>query len=487
MSTETLVALLSGEVVGTLMREVGRGRARLTFTYDERWRAAEESFPLSLSMPLASATHGHDAIEPYLLGLLPDDADTLGRWARRFGVSPTNAFGVIANVGEDCAGAVQFVPPERVAAIRHGGPPSVEWLDERGVATRLRALRQDPSAWRKASDTGQFSLAGAQPKTALVSFDGRWGVPSGRTPTTHILKPPVETFDGRAENEYFCLELARAIGLRAAESHVMRFEEERAIVVRRYDRAFVERPPTLGSLVRVHQEDVCQALGVRPTAKYEADGGPGAASVVELLRRYSANVDRDVASFIHALAFNWVIAGTDGHAKNYSILHGAGRRVRLAPLYDLASALPYPDMPEQKLALAMRIGGENRIRSILRRKWERLAEESALPADEVVRRAHALAENVAVAAPVLARRLADEGLTHPIIPRLGKLLSDRAARCARNLEGRSGAKAFVPALPLNETGRGDRDTAHQVSTHRGPDCSSARRPLPTGTSTRVCE
>src|ERR1700751_1929901 len=204
----------------------------------------------------ASGQQGQRKIEPFLWGLLPDNEIVLGQWARKFHDSSRHVFGLIANVGEDCAGAVQFVRPERLDAVRSGAEPEVQWFDETGVAERLRALRQDQSAWRIARDTGQFSLAGAQPKTALLLQNGRWGIPSGRIPTTHILKPPTGHFDGHAENEHVCLKLARALGLPVADTKVMRFEDEIAIVIDRYDRQ------TSGNrILRIHQEDICQAIG----------------------------------------------------------------------------------------------------------------------------------------------------------------------------------------------------------------------------------
>src|SRR5262249_2084174 len=159
---------------------------------------------------------------------------------------------------------------------------------------------------------------------------GRWGVPSGRTPTTHILKPPMPELNGHVENEHFCLALARELGLPAAASDVRRFDKEIAIVVERYDRVQIR-----GRLTRVHQEDICQRLGVRPARKYESEGGPGIRGIAELLRTHSSARDDDLATFLDAIAFNWLIAGSDAHAKNYSILLAGGGQVRLAPLYDL--------------------------------------------------------------------------------------------------------------------------------------------------------
>src|SRR5208282_4285018 len=183
-------------------------------------------------------------------------------------------------------------------------PGKLAWLSEDEIAERLRALRADHSAWRAATDTGQFSLAGAQPKTALLFERGRWGVPSGRTPTTHILKPPTGEWDGHAENEHFCLLLARASRLVVPNSSVGRFGDEMAIVIERYDRL-----RSAGGWLRVHQEDMCQALGLHPARKYEKDGGPGVRRIADFLREHSSNPGGDVQAFLDATAFNWLIAG----------------------------------------------------------------------------------------------------------------------------------------------------------------------------------
>ena len=347
-----LVALLDGKEVGRVHRDA---RGRLTFVYEDEWRNAADAYPLSLSMPLGAKEHGRSVIEAFLWGLLPDNERVLDRWAAKFQVSARNAFALISHVGEDCAGAVQFVTPDRLETIRRGKEDKVDWLDESDIAIRLKALREDHAAWRLPRDTGQFSLAGAQPKTALLLKNGRWGVPSGRLPTTHILKPPTGHFDGHAENEHICLMLARSLRLPAAQSKVMRFKEEIAIVIERYDRQHKGN-----DIVRVHQEDICQALGTMPTKKYQNEGGPSATNIVELLRNYSTDREDDLDTFVAALGFNWLIAGTDAHAKNFSLLLGA-RRVRLAPLYDVASILPYDEFDMHKVKLAMKIGGEYKL------------------------------------------------------------------------------------------------------------------------------
>ena len=421
--TAELIALLGDGQAGRVRRD---RRGRLSFVYDEAWRNMRHARPLSVSMPLTAAEHGHAAIDAFLWGLLPDNELVLGRWAQRFQVSARNAFALVSHVGEDCAGAVRFVRPERVDTCLGSEPERIAWIDTDEVAERLRLLRADHSAWRVPRDTGQFSLAGAQPKTALLLENGRWGVPSGRTPTTHILKPPTGEFDGHAENEHFCLMLARRLGLPAATSRVMHFNDEAAIVVERYDRRHTDR-----GLVRVHQEDACQAAGVPPTRKYENEGGPGARTIIELLRTHSDRREEDVSTFVDALIFNWLVAGTDAHAKNYSFLIGARGRLRLAPLYDLASALPHDHMDFRKLRLAMKIGRSYRLRDIGGREWRRFARDVRLDPEALLRRMEHLAERLPDHAAAVREEAVSQGLKHRIIDRLCGSLTERAAACRR--------------------------------------------------------
>jgi serine/threonine-protein kinase HipA len=422
--TRELVALLDGKEIGHVHNDA---RGRLTFVYDDEWRKAPDAYPLSLSAPLAAREHGPSVIQAFLWGLLPDNELVLGRWATKFQVSARNAFALISHVGEDCAGAVQFVIPERLDALRSGKEDKVEWLDEPDIAKRLQMLRDDHGAWRLPRDTGQFSLAGAQPKTALLLQNKRWGIPSGRIPTTHILKPPTGHFDGHSENEHFCLMLARNLGLPAAQSRVMHFEEEIAIVIERYDRQHKGN-----QIVRIHQEDICQARGIMPTRKHQNDGGPSAADVIELLRTSSTDREADVNTFVDALGFNWLIAGTDAHAKNYSLLLG-GPHIRLAPLYDVASILPYDEFDTQKLKLAMKVGGEYRLGRIGLRQWQKFARETRFNADELIARLGSMARQLPDEAGDARRRAQAEGLDNAIIDRLATRLIERAGECERVL------------------------------------------------------
>ena len=318
--------------------------------------------------------------------------------------------------------------PDRVDAILRDDDAQVDWLTEAEVAERLRMLRQDQAAWRMTHDTGQFSLAGAQPKTALF-FDGQhWGVPYGPMPTTHILKPPINGFDGHAENEHLCLSLARALGLPAARSEVRRFEDETAIVVERYDRAKLA-----DSIRRLHQEDICQVLGLPPTKKYQNDGGPGCPEISEAIRTHSGKPGDDARTFARAIMLNWIIGGTDAHAKNFSMLIGTSGRARLAPLYDVASTLPYGFDPK-KLKMATKIGGKYLLEEVYSRHWVRFAKEVRLPPAEVLDAGQTIAERLPSACAEIVEEAHANGLAHPILQRMIEVLIARSEYCARVLK-----------------------------------------------------
>ena len=345
-------------------------------------------------------------------------------------MSARNVFALISHVGEDCAGAVQFVRPDRLEVLKSGKDDKVEWLDEPAIATRLQTLREDHSAWRLPRDTGQFSLAGGQPKTALLLQQGRWGVPSGRIPTTHILKPPTGHFDGHAENEHICLLLARHLGLPVADTKVMRFEKEIAIVIERYDRQIIGN-----DIVRIHQEDICQARGILPMKKYQNEGGPGPSDIIELLRTFSTDRVTDADTFVDALGFNWLVAGTDAHAKNYSLLLAEGPNVRLAPLYDVASILPYQEVDLQKIKLAMKIGDEYKLSQIGLRQWQKFARATRLDADKMRAGLTQMAEQLPDFVTEVQAHAQKDGLDNAIIGRLATQLIARAKECERALKG----------------------------------------------------
>ena len=425
-SQSQLIALLDGRVVGT----VSRGpRQRYRFVYESDWRSADESYPLSLSMPLTAAEHGHKEVEAFLWGLLPDNERTLDQYARTFGVSARNPLALLAHIGADCAGAVQLIPPEQLEQLEGTqAEAQVAWIGDDEVARELRSAKETGLPGRDRSTVGRFSLAGAQPKIALFKRGGRWGKPLGRTPTTHILKPPSAGYPGFAENEHLCLALASELGLGAARSEVREFDGEMAIVVERFDRISKG-----ANYRRIHQEDLCQALSVLPWNKYENEGGPGIAQVVALIQESSLEPEADVGRFLDMVGVNWLLAATDAHAKNYALLHVPGGGVRLAPFYDVTSYLPYADRRLHEIKMAMRIGREYLVRNVTRSDWLALAAAAKESQKVILARLEALLSRVPEATERVAERAIAEGLAGDVVEELRARIVERTHECTERL------------------------------------------------------
>jgi serine/threonine-protein kinase HipA len=378
-----LAVLLYGRHVADL--EQTRGGQHLLHYRDD-----PGTTPLSLTMPLVGGSFARRVVEPFLEGLLPERESAREAMSRDFEVSARNPFALLSNMGLDCAGAVQFCTTDEVSDVlaRKG---ELRALDRDGIEARLRALRTEPGAnWLAPRE--RWSLAGAQAKFALQLKDGAWYEAAGAEPTTHIVKPGVDGFRSQALNEHISLQTARRAGLSAARSRFERFGLEPALVVERYDRRRGED----GVLQRLHQEDLCQATGTYPRDKYESEGGPGAAQIVELLRTHSTRRFRqsNLDGFVDALAFQVLIRAPDAHAKNYSILL-ADSAVRLAPLYDVASAAPYDSRTQPGLrSSAMAIGGRRDFVEIDLGRWERFASRARLDPHAVIDRVSSLAERI---------------------------------------------------------------------------------------------
>ena len=403
---------------------------RIGFQYAPSYVSSGSVLPISLSMPVVAEVYGADKVEPFLWGLLPENRAVLERIAREHHVSPGNPIALLSIIGEECAGAVRFI--QTAPSKAHLSTGSVEWLSDEQVGALLADLRNERgSIGRRRDDAGQFSLGGAQSKTAL-HFDeacNRWGVPFGVIPTTHIFKPPMAGLQGQVENEHFCLQLAKELDCPTAESRVMEFVGEQAIVVTRYDRLRMQG----GTVVRIHQEDMCQALSVMPGFKYQREGGPSMRDISALITVVSENPEDDMARFIRAAVFNFVILGTDAHAKNFSfIIAPSSNRplFRLAPLYDLISYLPYQENP-RKTRLAMSVGGKYFIHQITPRHWISEAEFCGVDTDATLN----ILRDVIASAPDLAQIVADrckkDALKAPIIPKLVELISERCKQLAK--------------------------------------------------------
>lgn len=417
--TRTLEVHIADILAGNVSQRPG---GSFRFEYDASYVADPACIPLSQAMPVSRRTHGTRPITCWMWGLLPDNEVILDRWAQRYRVSARNPFALLTAIGEDCPGAVQLVPPGADLVGRGG----IDWLTTASLDERIQTLVRDPGAGRLDSDSGQFSLAGAQSKTALHRVGRRWGIPRGRTPTTHILKPEGPRFSGLAVNEHFCLELARAVGLPSVRSEVKTLGGISTIIVERVDRY---RDPTDGLIKRIHQEDCCQALGIHPGRKYQLDGGPGIGEIMDLLTASKApDVDRD--RFMTAQVFNFLIGGTDGHAKNYAILYEPGGAFRLMPLYDLISFLPYQRHRKQ-LTLAMTIGGRKYVDEIRPQHWARTAERGGYPPERAMAQVTDMADRLPDLATGVRTACRAADVDHPILDKLVDAIADNAVRVRR--------------------------------------------------------
>jgi serine/threonine-protein kinase HipA len=409
--SKTLRVLLADKDIGIVTQKSG---GSFRFEYHAEWQRNPRHIPLSRSIPLQQQRHGFRPISNFMWGLLPDNERTLDEWAKRFQVSARNPFALLAAVGEDCPGAVQLAPPEQDLQ----GRENIKRLTRKDLEARMQALKNDPGAGRLSEDKGQFSLAGAQAKTALYRIKNSWGVPQGRTPTTHIFKPETGRIRHIASNEHFCLELARRLDLPAALSSVDVIGDVPVIIVERYDR--VRRAQ---GVFRIHQEDMCQALGVSPFRKYQQEGGPTIKHIMALLQD-SANPQVDRDRFMRAQALNYVIAGTDAHARNYSVVYAPGGAFRLAPLYDVISDLPYA-VDRRESSLAMAIDGHRILKEILPRHWKALASDVGFPADQALAHIRDIIVRAPDEASKLAAELRSDGLHNEVLERLVKQLAER--------------------------------------------------------------
>jgi serine/threonine-protein kinase HipA len=366
-------------------------RGAMEFQYDETWRTSDEARPLSLSLPMtlnARAYRGA-AVEAYFDNLLPDSDPIRRRLQDRFHTASRGAFDLLAAIGRDCVGAVQLLQPgETPTDIR-----KIEALplSDAAIGKELGAVTS-PNVPATEEHDFRISIAGAQEKTAFLKHNGKWCRPVGSTPTTHIFKLPMGLVGNRqadmrtsVENEWLCARIAAAFGLPVANCEIDEFGAHKVLIVERFDRAL----HSSGKFwLRLMQEDFYQATGTPWHRKYQADGGPGLVEIARILRS-SADAPHDLEIVFRAQLLFYLLAATDGHAKNFSIRILQGGRFQLTPLYDILSAWPIVgkranEIPFEKLKLAMAVPGERPhylIKSIQRRHFETLGKRMGLGPD----------------------------------------------------------------------------------------------------------
>lgn len=346
-------------LVGHLLKEPS---GAIEFRYDHEWLDRSRAFPVSLSLPLREDAWRGEPVAAVFENLLPDSADLRRRVAEKVGAAGTDAYSLLAVIGRDCVGALQFIAgdasPEGTTGI------SGESVDDEAIERLLKSLAQAPLGLNR-DDDFRISVAGAQEKTALLWYEGRWIKPHGTTPTTHLFKTQIGELpngidlSNSVENEYYCLQLLRHLGLSVNHVRIMTFGQTKALVVERFDRAWSD-----GRLIRLPQEDCCQALSVPPTQKYQADHGPGMLAIAELLKGADSPA-KDHRTLLQAQLIFWLIGATDGHAKNFSIFLHPGGGYALTPLYDVLTAQPSLDarqIERKQMKLAMSVGNNNHYR-----------------------------------------------------------------------------------------------------------------------------
>ena len=379
-----LNVFLNSRLVGQLRRDLA---GAIAFQYDADWLAWPHTLPVSLSLPLREAAYTGTPVLAVFENLLPDNLDLRRRIAARTQAEGTDAYSLLNAIGRDCVGALQFLPPDTEpgpAGAINGAP-----ISKGAISTLIANLATSPLGIGEDQEF-RISVAGAQEKTALLYWNRRWHKPNGTTATTHIFKPSIGRLPNgldlthSVENEYLCLKLLAAIGLPAAKAQMATYGERRVLIVERFDRLWAQD----GRLLRLPQEDCCQALSVVPSRKYESDGGPGIEATLNLLRGSDSPAE-DQRTFLKAAIAFWLLGATDGHAKNFSVFLLPGGRYHIAPLYDVISAQPSVDAKQirhNQFRLAMAVG-DNRhyiMKTIAARHFIQTANHAGIGTEVVV-------------------------------------------------------------------------------------------------------
>lgn len=343
---EQLNVYLCNRLAGILQREPN---GALTFRYLPEYIASDEATPLSGTLPLGAEPFGERDIAAFFSNLLPDES-VRRRIADILRLSPEDTFGLLREIGCDCAGAIAFYEPPRKP--NELAAPVFRRLSDSEAAALLQNLANRPLGIDE--EFRGISGAGAQDKLIACLKDGKVLLPLHGTPSTHIFKPNIDRFPDSVFNEWFCMKLSKACGFDTAECDIQTFGGEPIYVTRRYDRE--ERS---GVVYRLHQEDFCQLLKCRPEIKYQDQGGPSIVECTKLLLSMRLPLS-DVISFVNRCIFNFIIGNGDAHGKNFSILYRNGTP-RLAPVYDIICTTVYPSIAKK---MAMKYDGKFEFRWI---------------------------------------------------------------------------------------------------------------------------
>jgi serine/threonine-protein kinase HipA len=405
--TPGLDVYLREQKIGRLSLDEKR---RFMFQYDAGWIHQKGAVPLSLHLPLRAESYPDDFARPFFSNLLPE-AEVKRVIAQRLQISESNDFAMLNSIGGECAGAVSLLPSGVTPTVK----PGYRELNENELHKIIIDLPRRPLM--AGVEGMRLSLAGAQNKLPVYMEDDRIFIASGNAPSSHILKPPIRDLEDTVGNEAFCMILAQSMGLSAPLVTIHR-GLDRLFIITRYDRSRDKD----GRVVRLHQEDFCQALGYLPDQKYETEGGPSLQQCFALLQGKSIRPAADRMALLRWTIFNFLIGNADAHAKNLAMLF-TDRGPRLAPFYDLICTQIYPDLAEKQ---AMRVGGENRPSWMQRKHWERFGESVGIKTSLVLKALQEMSSSIMPAAQVLSIEFNKTYGTGTIIERILAVIEKRA-------------------------------------------------------------
>lgn len=425
-----LYVYMNSKLVGELERA---STGQLTFTYDEQWLSQANALPISLSMPLTEVPYKGSVVENYFDNLLPDSKAIRERIQARFAAPSEKCFDLLSQTGQDCVGALQLLTS---SDVNNKHEITASPISDKDIETLLKNYQTAPLGMDREHDF-RISIAGAQEKTALLWYKNQWHIPSGITPTSHIIKLPIGKIKHwnadltlSVENEWLCLKILAAYGLPVNQASIVKFGNLQTLVVERFDRQWSDDGKWL---MRLSQDDCCQVFGASGGNKYENDGGPGIKEIMEILSG-STNAIDDRRRFMKSVFLFWVMGAIDGHAKNFSVSIGEKGRYHLAPLYDVMSAYPLLDnkqlqLKDMKMAMAAR--GKNahyKWNEIQLRHWLETANKSKFSENIMKEIIHEVFDNMDAVIDQVKKELPDNfpaDISEPIFAGM-KRVRDRA-------------------------------------------------------------
>jgi serine/threonine-protein kinase HipA len=378
---------------------------RFCFQYDTDWLASPDSHRLSVSLPLIETPFLNDTPYAYFTNLLPE-GDVLGAISRKLQISVNNPFDLLREIGGDCAGAVSLYEP----GITPPKPSAYAYrpMTREHLAQVIKDLPMNPFM---ADEKGiRLSLAGAQDKLPVFIKDDQILISLNGAPSTHILKPPIKGLSETVENETFCMMLADKMGIDVPRVKIIRVDDLSLYMITRYDRENQN-----GRIIRLIQEDFCQALNVSAQLKYS----PTLETCFALIRKESTLPIKDVKRLLHLIIFNGLIGNSDAHAKNISFLHGRNGTV-LAPFYDLLSTWVYPYAKK----MAMKLGGGRHFQFLEPAHFKRFAETAGISYKAVETTVLDMAGRISGAAEETTGLFYDRYGKSPVIEEINRIIKN---------------------------------------------------------------